>query len=139
MKTVSTLLLVVGLTGFGAAQEKPVPKDSQRISITGCASGVVFTVVRAPQHELTSSVAPGRRFRLAGKKEMINDIRAREGVMLEVTGLIKKGQLEPGGSGVRMGPGPSPLGGTMGRNANFDQVILDVENWRSIPGECPSR
>lgn len=137
MKALRALAVLLAFTGAAAAQEKPVPKDSQRITIHGCVSGVVFTTMPSPEHESRSSVAPGRRFRLAGKKEILKDIRDREGGMLEVTGLIRKGQLEPGGRGVRIGPGPSPLGGTMGRDANFDQVILDVEGWRSLLTDCP--
>ena len=67
MRTLHTLALVVGLAAMAAAQEKPVPKDSIRISIPGCPKGVMFTVTESPEHESRSSVPPGRRFRLSGK------------------------------------------------------------------------
>lgn len=139
---VMTVLLVAGPRG-GTAQEKPVPKDSMRITIPGCAKGVAFTVMDSPEHESRSSVPPGRRFRLSGKKALLNDLKRAEGQMIEVTGLIRRGQMNQGGvsvgGGVSLGPGPSPLGGMAGRDANYTQVVLDVEGWRPLPADCPSR
>lgn len=142
MRALLIIVFTVGLAGVATAQEKPVPADSLRISIPGCSKGVVFTVVRSPEHESRSSVAPGRRFRLAGPKKLLDEIKAWEGAVIEVTGLIRKGQLDesgvPIGGGVRIGPGPSPLGGA-GKNPNFNQIVLDVEGWRALTGECPGR
>jgi hypothetical protein len=140
MRTLHTLVLVVGLAGLAAAQEKPVPKDSMRIAVPGCSKGVVFTVTESPEHESRSSVAPGRRFRLSGPKNLLKEIKDREGGLIEVTGLIRRGQMDqsgvPIGGGVRVGPGPA-MGGSMGRDPNFNQIVLDVEGWRSLPGDCP--
>jgi hypothetical protein len=140
MTRLCIVALVVGVAGVVLAQEKPVPKDSVRISIPGCSKGVVFTVMPSPEHESRSSVAPGRRFRLAGKKELLKEIKDQEGSMIEITGLILKGQIDqsgvPLGGGVRVGPGPSPLSG-VGRDPNYSQAILDVEGWRQLAGECP--
>ncbi|MCC7242087.1 MAG: hypothetical protein IT180_09195 [Acidobacteria bacterium] len=142
MKALAIVALVAGLAGTASTQEKPVPKDSIRISIPGCSKGVVFTVVESPEHESRSSVAPGRRFRLAGPKKLLEEIKAWEGAVIEVTGLIRKGQLDERGvavgGGVRIGPGPSPMSGA-GRNPNFNQIVLDVEGWRGLTGACPSR
>jgi len=142
MKVLPLVVLVAGLAAPAAGQEKPVPKDSLRISIPGCSKGVMFTVVESPEHESRSSVAPGRRFRLAGPKKLLDEIKAWEGAVIEVTGLIKKGQIDESGvavgGGVRISPGPSPLGG-VGRNPNYNQIILDVEGWRALTGACPSK
>ena len=143
MKALTIVALVAGLAGSAMAQqEKPVPKDSMRITIPGCSKGTAFTVMESPEHESRSSVPPGRRFRLAGPKALLNEIKSSEGTMVEITGLIRKGQLDQGGvaigGGVRVGPAPSPLGG-VGRDPNFNQIILDVEGWRALAAECPSR
>lgn len=143
MRGIWTVALVVGLAGSAVAQqEKPVPKDSMRITIPGCSKGTAFTVMESPEHESRSSVPPGRRFRLAGPKALLNEIKSSEGTMIEITGLIRKGQLDqsgvPIGGGVRVGPSPSPLG-SAGRDPNYNQIILDVEGWRALAGECPSR
>jgi hypothetical protein len=140
MRTLHAFALVVGLVGTAAAQqEKPVPKDSIRISIPGCPKGVMFTVTESPEHESRSSVPPGRRFRLSGKKELLKAIKEREGGLIEVTGLIRKGQLDQ--TGVALGGGVSvsqgPTGASAGRDASYTQVILDVEGWRPLIGDCP--
>jgi hypothetical protein len=141
MKAHYTVVLAGALAAhLSGQQEKPVPKDSVRISIPGCAKGVMFTVTDSPEHESRSQVAPGRRFRLAGKKELLKEIREREGSMIEVTGLILKGQIDQSGvaigGNVRITPGPTP-GSSVGANPNYTQSILDVEGWRQLAGDCP--
>ncbi|MEZ5286461.1 MAG: hypothetical protein R2712_16965 [Vicinamibacterales bacterium] len=142
MKALTLAAIVVGFVAVAAGQEKPVPDDSLRIAIPGCSKGVVFTVTESPEHESRSSVAPGRRFRLAGPKKLLEEIKAWEGAVIEVTGLIKKGQIDERGislgGGVRVGPGPTP-GSAVGRNPNFSQIVLDVEGWRPLTGACPKR
>ena len=141
MKALYTVVLAASLApGVSGQQEKPVPKDSVRISIPGCTKGVMFTVTESPEHDSRSSLAPGRRFRLAGKKELLKEIQGREGTMIEVTGLILKGQVDPSGVAlgdkVRVSPGPAP-GSSVSSNPNYSQSILDVEGWRQLAGECP--
>ena len=124
------------------AQEKPVPKDSVRIFIPGCAKGQVFTVgPRTADEPGRSDVAPGMHFRLSGSKKLLAEIKAHQGTMVEVTGLVRKGQLDP--SGLKLGDhvriGPGPAGPNAAREVNPGQIILDVEGWRQIEGNCPSR
>jgi len=140
MKVLWAAAVAAGLTAGVAGQqpgEKPVPKDSIRITIPGCAKGTAFTVMESPEHESRSSVAPGRRFRLAGKKDVMKEIRLAEGQMVEITGLIRKGQLDPTGGRVKISPGPMSGNTSVGSNPNYEQVILDVEGWRPLAGNCP--
>jgi hypothetical protein len=62
--------------------------------------------------------------------------------MIEITGLMKKGQYKPDGvavgGGVRISPGPAP-GGSLAGNPGVSQILIDVEGWRPIVGDCPSR
>ena len=64
--------------------------------------------------------------------------------ILELTGLMKKGQYAPGGvslgGGVRIAPAPSPSGpnASIG-GAGIDQAFIDVESVRPVAGHCPSR
>ena len=114
MKTYGTFLVIAVLGAGVLAQEKPVPKDSMRISIPGCVRGQMFTVTRSPEHESREIVEPGRRFRMVGPKALVNDIKRREGSMIEITGLVRKGQLDQRGvaigGGVRVSPGPPAAG-----------------------------
>jgi hypothetical protein len=149
MKAAWTMVLVAGLVsaaGAGAAgqqtaqQEKPVPSDSIRITIPGCSRGTAFTVMESPEHESRASLPPGRRFRLSGSRTIMREIRDAEGQMIEITGLIRKGQLDQSGVAIgdnaRISPGPTP-GSSVRSNPNFTQVILDVEGWRPLAGDCP--
>jgi len=61
--------------------------------------------------------------------------------MIEITGLMKKGQYNDGidlGRGVRIMPGPSGPGGALG-SPTANQIQIDVEGWRPIVGDCRSR
>ena len=68
--------------------------------------------------------------------------QGHEGSRIEITGLMKKGQPGDGvsiGGRVRISPGPSGLERQHAAQPGGSQHIIDVEGWRSIPGECPSR
>ena len=134
------------VTGILCAQERPVPSDSARVAIPGCAKGHAFIVTQSPEHEPTQGdIAPGRRFRLSGPKDVLADIKKHEGVLIEVTGLIRKNSLKgPGGIGVaggrvRIGAGvpQSPTGDPSRALSCYEQPVLDVEGWRRLPGDCP--
>ena len=119
-----------------------MPKDSVRVFLPGCAKGLVFTAgPRTADEPGRSEVPPGMHLRLSGDKKLLSEIKAHQATMIEVTGLIRKGQLDPGGlrlgGNVRIGPGPA--GPNAGREVNPGQIILDVEGWRSIAGNCPAR
>jgi hypothetical protein len=137
--------LIVLLATAAAAQDRPVPGDSARIAVPGCAKGRVFVVASTPEHEpAQGDIAPGRRFRLSGPKDVLNDIKKREGRMIEVTGLIRKAALTgPGGipiagGRVRIGGGSpvSPSGDPTRNVGGYDQAVLDVEGWRVLPETC---
>ena len=85
---------------------------------------------------------PGTRLRMNGPKKVMDEIKAREGTEVEITGLIRKGQDLPGGvalgGGVSIGAGP-PVGGNASRSPNMNiQVMIDVEGYRTLVGSCPN-
>lgn len=142
MRTTAVVTVAVAvLSGQLLAQEqKPVPKDSARVSIPGCAKGYIFTVApRTLENTGTVDLPEGMHLRMSGPKKVMAEIKAHQGSMIEISGLMKKGQYMPGGvgigGGVRMSPGSAPGGGA----PNADQPFIDVEGWRSIVGQCPSR
>lgn len=123
-----------------AQETKPVPKGSVRISIPGCSKGYVFTAaprtVEAPGSE---DVPAGMHLRLNAPKKMMADIKGHEGSLIEITGLMKKGQYGPSGigiGGVRVTPGANPQSGTLSMGSPVNQVAIDVEGWRPVAGEC---
>jgi hypothetical protein len=132
------------LSALLAAQEsKPVPKDSVRVSISGCTKGYIFTAgPRSVEHPGSVDVPEGMHVRMNGPKSMMAEIKAHEGSVIEITGLMKKGQYGPDGvaigGGVRIGPGPAPNGG-LSVGATTRQTFIDMEGWRPVVGECRSR
>jgi hypothetical protein len=139
-------LLLVALGISTAAQERPVPKDSVRVSIPGCSKGSAFVVMESPEEERTSiEITTGRRFRLTGKKDLLDEIKKREGNMIEVTGIIRRNDLQGpggislGGGRVRIGGGPPVAGaGTDATRAPQSMnAILDVEGFRPLGETCP--
>ena len=71
------LFIVLALTAGSwlDAQERPVPKDSARISIPGCAKGRTFIVAaRSEAEPVRSGVQPGTRFRLSADKKILEQI-----------------------------------------------------------------
>jgi len=148
MKARLAVILICTLGPAVAAQERPVPKDSQRVSIPGCAKERRFIVAERPGHEpVRSDIKPGRRFRLNGPRALLAEIRKQDGTMIEVTGLVKRSDLgERGisvGGGVRVGGGVprAPMGGGPGTGLEgvYAEAIIDVESWRPLPEACPSR
>jgi hypothetical protein len=127
-----------------AQETKPVPKDSVRVMIPGCTKGYIFTAGRRTVEEPGSVDIPvGMHFRMNGPKKMLAEIKAHEGSMLQLTGVMKRGQFRTDGvgigGGVRITPGPSTPAGNLSPNPTGSQSFIDVEAWRPIEGACPSR
>jgi hypothetical protein len=143
MKTLVVLpAALVLLAGSLAAQEtKPVPKDSVRVFVPGCSKGLIFTAARHTEDEPGGPVIPeGMHLRMSGPKTVLAEIKSHEGSRIEITGLMKKGQI--GQDGVRIAPGVRVSGGPSGGalpNPSAGQTIIDVEGWRRLAGNCPSR
>jgi hypothetical protein len=137
------IILLLAVASLGAAQERKVPSDSARITIPGCAKDRLFVVETPEGRETTAtSVAAGRRFRLSGPRSVLDDIRKREGTMVEITGLVRKSDLA-GPGGVTMLGGRVRIGGAMPRDTTRDpmysQVVIDVEGFQLLPDRCAAR
>ena len=142
MTSMLFLVVVALLNGPSNVQErKPVPKDSVRVFVPGCSKGFVFTAGPRTEDHSGSPVPEGMHLRMNGPKTVMAEIKGHEGSMIEITGLMKKGQFGDGvavGGGVRISGGPSAAGGRLPAPGG-DQHTIDVEGWRRIPGVCPSR
>jgi hypothetical protein len=141
---VITLAIAVLSRPLVAQERKPVPKNSVRVSIPGCTKGYIFTVgPRTPDEASGRDIPEGMHLRMNVPKKMMAEIKAHEGSMIEITGLMKKGQYNPGGvgigGGVRITPGPSPTDGGRPGSPIASQVLIDVESWSPFVGGCPSR
>lgn len=141
MKTVLFALIGLLSSAPGFAQEpKPVPKDSMRVTIPGCTKGYIFTAgPRNSDQPGRFDIPEGIHIRMNGPKKMMADIKGHEGSMIEITGLMKKGQYNDGvniGGGVRISPAPAGAGvPSPGGGQNW----IDVESWRPEVGACKTR
>jgi len=105
MRTVAAVFIAIVMGAALAAQEtKPVPKDSVRVFVPGCTKGYMFTAGHRTTDEPGSFDIPeGMHLRMNGPKQMMAEIKAHEGSMIQITGLVKKGQYKDGSSP------PSPI------------------------------
>src|SRR5437764_12134185 len=132
MRTAALVFLALaGLSAVVAAQEtRKVPKDSVRVAIPGCSKGYVFTAgPRTVDEPGAFEVREGMHLRMNGPKKLMQDIKAHEGSMIVITGLMKKGQYADGvniGGGVRVSPGSADGF----RDPAAGQIQIDVEGWR---------
>jgi hypothetical protein len=145
MRTIALILGAIAvLSGPLRAQEsnKPVPKDSVRVFVSGCTKGYIFTAGRRnPDQPTTLDIPEGMHLRLSGPKKMMAEIKAHEGSLIEITGLMKKGQHIDGvniGGGVRITPGPAAGGGSF-TDPTAGQIVIDLEDWHPIAGACRTR
>ena len=146
MKPVALVPLVLGaltIAPLAAQETKPVPKDSVRVTIPGCSRGYVFTAAtHTPDEPGSAEVPEGMHIRMNGPKKLMSEIKAHQGSMIAITGVMRKGQFRPGGigigGGVRIAPPSSSPGGGIGSPV-ANQVQIDVEGWRTAVGDCPSR
>ncbi|HZR26109.1 MAG TPA: hypothetical protein VFA59_21105, partial [Vicinamibacterales bacterium] len=68
---------------------------------------------------------------------LINEIKAHEGSMIQLTGIMKKEQLRT--DGVSIGGGVR-VGAASGMQPGAGQNFIDVEGYRPLPGkDCPTR
>jgi hypothetical protein len=134
---------LVGSNRAQAQETKPVPKDSVRVAVPGCTKGYVFTAgARTTDVPGYAEIREGMHLRMNGPKKIMAEIKAHEGSLIEVTGLMKKGQYQEGvgiGGGVRVAPAPGPGTSGLPGNPGGGQAWIDVEGWRPLVGGCPSR
>jgi hypothetical protein len=124
-------------------QEKPaVPKDSIELVVIGCLKGRVLKAVEGRQADVENSpLVGGRSFRLAGKKDVMDEVKRQDGHLVEVGGLVKRSALDD--KGVQVGKrvaigGGSPVSGVGGKmpSAAENVVVMDATSVRLRSASC---
>jgi len=141
------ILLAMTIGPLIAQQDvkKPVPKDSVRVTVSGCAKGYAFTAGPTIAEEVARySMPEGTHMRMNGPKKLIAEIDAYKGSMVQITGLVRKDQYKPGGvslgGGVQITSAPTPTPTDSARAPNpvaNTTVQIDVEGWSPGTGRCP--
>jgi hypothetical protein len=142
MKALIVVVAALAVSAPLVAQERKVPKDSFRVTVPGCTKGMVFTAgPRTEDQPGRLDVPEGIHLRMNGPKKVIAEIRAHEGQMIQVTGLMKKGQYNQQGvaigGGVRVIPGTGGPAGSRPTVGTEAVNYIDVESWQPAPGSCP--
>jgi hypothetical protein len=141
----AALFLAASIGAVAAQETRDVPKDSLLVSLNGCAKNGTFTVgERREDQPGTLEVEPGSRFRLEGEKKLLNDIRAHQRGAMQVTGLIRKIDVNGPqgisvlGGAVRIGGARVPQDpiGNPARDPAYNRPVLDVTSWKQLTGEC---
>ena len=130
-----------------AAQEKPLPKNEVRVQIPGCSYNRTFISGTSPKGEPVGAIKEGRRFKMNASKDLLADIKKQEPSMIEITGRIRRADLDDTrgvdvGGGVRVGGGrpQAPVGtGAGGPPVGYNEAMIDVESFRLLPDRCPNR
>ena len=147
MRSLALLALPVLLIARVAAQEKPLPKNEVRVQVPGCAYNRTFITGTSPAGEPVGAIKEGRRFKMNASKDMLADIKKQEPSMIEITGRIRRADLDDTrgvdvGGGVRVGGGrpQAPVGtGAGGPPVGYNEAMIDVESFRLLPDRCPNR
>jgi hypothetical protein len=138
-------LLAVAPLAAAQQEEKPkVPKDSLLVTVTGCVKGRVIRSADVSQADTTSGYnIRSTTFRIAGKKDVMAQVKEQNGQRASIVGLIKKSSLiEPGikfkGGRVVVGGGSS-AGTTSSMPSPAENVlVLDAMSVQGLGGSCGS-
>jgi hypothetical protein len=132
----------------GAAAQEKKPSDSTEVVATGCIKGRVFTVMENPGEQgavMRGRNLRGRSFRVAGKREVLDEVKRQDGHLVEVTGLVKTSDLDGRGPGMRIGGtnvniGVTPMDPTRptGTQQSLSNVVvMDLTAVRFVAESCP--
>ena len=142
MTALATLLVLAITTVPVEPQEKPrVPEDSVELTVVGCLKGRAFTTV--PQREADVQRGPNvgqRTFRLAGKKDVMDEVKKLDRRLVEVIGIVKRSSLDDKGvriGGVAISGGPPVARSGSGAPTGVDNVaVMDVTSVRQRAASC---
>jgi hypothetical protein len=140
--TILAALLTLALTAQAEHQDKPrVPDDSVELTVTGCLKGRAFTTV--PQQEADVQRGPNvgkRTFRLAGKKDVMDEVKKLDRRLVDIVGIVKRSSLDDRGvkvGGVSISGGPPVQRSGSGVPTGADDVpVMDVNSIRQRAASC---
>ena len=139
------LIVALSLVAFvpqEGSQEKPrVPKDSVEVVVVGCLTGRALKASDVRQVDTQSGpIVRARSFRLAGKKEVMDDVKREDGHLVEVTGLVRRAALDDRGvtvgKGITIAGGPPVAGRSQTPAPSNDTVVMDVWSVRLRSTSC---
>jgi hypothetical protein len=133
--------LALALAGAqDSRQEKPrVPEDSVELTVIGCLKGRVLSTIEERQADVESGPYVGERtFRLAGKRELMDEVKKHDRHLVEVVGIVKRSSLDD--KGVKAGRvtfgGGSPVAGRGIPSPAENVAVMDASSVRLRSTSC---
>jgi hypothetical protein len=125
-----------------APQERPrIPDDSVELNVSGCLKGRVLSVSDSRETDTQSGpIVRGKSFRLAGKGDIMKEVKEEDGSFVEVTGVVKRSALDS--KGIKIGKrvavgGGSPVAGTHSMpEPAADVAVMDITSLRHRSSSC---
>jgi hypothetical protein len=144
----TTVVAVLALTLAGAQvepQEKPrVPDDSVELTVIGCLNGRSLRTVARRDADVERGPNVGERtFRLAGKREVMDEVKKRNRQLVEVIGLVRRAALDDRGIkagriSISGGP-PVAASGSRIPTGVDDIPVMDVTSVRLRATSCAAQ
>ena len=140
--TILAALLTLALAAQAEPQDKTrVPDDSVELTVTGCLKGRAFTTIPPQEPDVQRGPNVGQRtFRLAGKKDVMDEVKKLDRRLVEIVGIVKRSSLDD--KGVKVG-GVSISGGSpvqrsgSGVPTGVENVaVMDVSSIRQRAASC---
>ena len=134
-------LTILFAAASGGPQERPrVPKDSVEIVVIGCLKGRLLKA--SDVRYLDTQSGPdvrSRSFRVAGKRDVMTEVKRENGHLVEVNGLVKRSALDDRGMkvGSRVEINGGPPVSRSGIPSIGDTVpVMDVSSIRRRSTSC---
>jgi hypothetical protein len=141
-----TLWLLLAVLPFQNQETRAIPSDSVEVEARGCVKGRVFTAVATLEDDgaRRGPEIGGRRFRLSGKKDVMEQVKKANGQRVELVGIIRKAALTDEGIGMKVGGARVVIGAQGADPGRINQrvaapniPVMDVIALRSLAERCP--
>jgi hypothetical protein len=137
-------LLLAFLPQDTPTDRKPKSKDSVEVVVTGCLEGRILAATEAREPGVVKGPnLSGRSFRLAGKRDVMDEVKRQNGRLVEVAGWIRQSDLrQPGinvGGRTRVIIGAPPMGSDPTRidpSRTSMVAVLDATAVRFVAESC---
>lgn len=139
------LVLLIALTAAQEPGTKKIPGDSVEVMARGCLKGRVFAAAPRTEEEgvALGPDVTGRSFRLAGKKDLMNEVKKHDGHYVSIVGVVRKTDLMEPMLGTRVG-GARVIVGQPGRDPSRANLptpapvpVMDLTSIQFVDTACP--
>lgn len=134
-------LTILFAVASNTPQERPrVPDDSVEIVVIGCLKGRLLKASDVSYVDTQSGPdVRSRSFRVAGKREVMTEVKRENGHLVEVTGLVKRSALDD--RGIKVGSRVEIHGGPPVSRSGIPSVadavaVMDVSSIRRRAMSC---